>query len=699
MSDHPFLADEFHIRWSQLVPEKVEADIVAGIAEAEENIKSICTIKPEEATYENTFAALEDASAALDRGWGRLQHLNSIRDSEPQRDVLNAMLPKVTAFAASIPLNSELWTVLKAFVDSPAATALDSVRARFVEETCAEFREAGADLPDEQKERMSELQSELAEVTQKFSENVLDSTKAFELIIDDESRLAGLPQTARAGALAEAKAKKLATDEEPKWRFTLQHPSMFPVFQYADDDELRRELWEASCTVGRGGKFDNSELVWKIVSLRQEKAELLGFANFADLVLQRRMARDGASAIGFVEDLHDRIEDAFRKECAQLEAYKAEKTGSAPTPFQPWEAGYWAEKQRKELFDFDDEALRPYFPVERVMDGLFGLATRLFGITITKQESIYYEPGSGQSNGKIEVWDPDVNFYDLHDAESGEHLGSFYADWHPRESKRNGAWMNYLKGGLPPQDGNERKPHLGLICGNMTKPVDDKPALLAHFEVETIFHEFGHLLHQLLSDVSVKGLSGVNVPWDFVELPSQIMENFCWDREALDFFARHHETGEPIPAELFDKMVAARNYMSATAFMRQLSLGKLDLELHIQLAKYAGRELDEVDREILEGYKVPLACATPSIARRFTHLFGDAKGYAAGYYSYKWAEVLDADAFTRFREEGVLNGETGRAFRECILSKGNSRPVDELYRDFMGRDPELQPLLERSGLA
>ncbi len=661
-------------------------------------IDAICMIAPENTTYQNTFGVLDEASEALDRGWGRLNHLDSVRDNEAQREALNKMLPKVSAFAASIPLNEALWSALKAYAESEDARRLDPLRARFVEETCADFRDAGADLAPDQKERMAAIQSELAELTQKFSENVLDSTNAWELVVGDEARLSGLPATAREVALADARSRGLGSEEAPKWRFTLQQPSMFPVLQYADDEGLRREVFEGSCAIGRGGDHDNSELIWKIIALRQEKAELLGFANFADLTLQRRMARDGACALKFVEDLHDRIVDGFLRECAELQAYKTARTGEEPRPLQPWETGYWAEKRRKELYDFDDEDLRPYFPVQKVMGGLFGLASRLFGVSITSRESACYEPGSTNNNGKIEVWDPDVTFYDLHDMESGEHLGSFYADWHPRESKRNGAWMNSLETGLPPRKGSPRKPHLGLICGNMTKPVGGKPALLTHSEVETIFHEFGHLLHQLLSEVPVKGLSGVRVPWDFVELPSQIMENFCWDRESLDFFARHHETGEPIPDELFEKMIAARNYMSATAFMRQLAFGKLDLELHIHCARYAGRDLDDIDREILQDYKGPLATQPPTMARRFSHLFGNPTGYAAGYYSYKWAEVLDADAFTRFRREGVLNPETGRAFRETILSKGNSKTADELYRDFMGRDPDLQPLLERSGL-
>lgn len=696
---HPFLADEFHIRWSQLTPDHVESDIEAAINEAKERIAAICQVNADEITYENTFGALENATEALNRGWGRLHHLDSVRSSDPQRDELKKMIPRVAAFETSIPLNEDLWKLLKAFSESEAARALDPVRSRFVEETCHEFRNNGADLAPDDKKRMETLETELAELTQKFGDNVRDSLNEWNLIVEDEAELAGLPDSAKQGALAEAIAKKDATNEAPKWRFTLQQPSSFPISQYADNEELRRKVYEGNCSMGRGEKYDNSALIWEITKLRQEKAEMLGFPHFADLNLQQSMVRNGSTALKFVEDLHDRILSAFRDEVKQLEEYRAQKTGEPAGPLNPWDFTYWSEKQRKDLYDFNDEDLRPYFAVDKVMEGLFGLTSRLFGISITLRESAYYEPGSGPSNGLPEVWHPEVSFYDLNDSESGDHLGSFYADWHPRESKQPGAWMNRLKVGLPPQNGSAREPHLGLIIGNMTKPVGDKPALLTHNEVETLFHEFGHLLHQLLSEVSVKSLSGVNVPRDWVELPSQIMENFCWDREALNFFAHHQETGEPIPQELFDKMVAARNYMSATAFMRQLSFGKLDLELHMHLNRYLDRDLDEVDREILETYKVPLASASPTMARRFNHLFSSPTGYSAGYYSYKWSEVLDADAFTRFRTEGVLNEETGRAFRETILSKGNSKPVDELYRDFMGRDPELQPLLERSGLA
>jgi oligopeptidase A len=684
-ASHPFLADDYHIRWSTLTADHVEADINKGLEIAEANLEKIRKLDLTGVSYENTFGALETASEELDRAWGRLNHLDSVCNDEDQRAALNAALPRVTSFYAAIPLDDAIWEKLKAFSDLDAFQDLDATGKRYVEETCTSFIQSGANLPLDKKSRIAEVQSRLSEITQKFGENVLDSTNAWELVIDDESRLAGLPESAKAAAGADAEGK----GHEGKYRFTLQYPSMGPVLQYADDDDLRREIWEANCTVGRDGDFDNTALIWEILELRQEKAELLGYDNFADLTLERRMARNGEAALKFTEDLHDRIVVAFEKDTEELQAWKADQTATEPGPMQPWEVSYWAEKRRKAEYDYDEEELRPYFPLPSVMEGMFGIVSKLYNIRIEERET-------GED---IETWHPECCFYDLYDNASGELLGSFYADWHPRESKRGGAWMNYFETGLPPMDGAPREPHLGLMVGNMTKPIGGQPALMDHREVETIFHEFGHLLHHLLADVTVKSLSGTNVAWDFVELPSQIMENFCWDRESLNLFARHHETGEPIPENLYEKMLAARNYMSASAFMRQLSLGKLDLDLHIKLADYRGKDLDGVDREILADYKASLATEGPTMARRFSHLFSSPTGYAAGYYSYKWAEVLDADAFTRFQAEGILNPETGAAFRESILSKGNSAPADELYHNFMGRAPDQKALLKRSGLA
>ncbi|MEI6176317.1 MAG: M3 family metallopeptidase [Verrucomicrobiota bacterium] len=692
---HPFLSPVFHVRWSTLIAESIEPDIRHALDIAMAAIEIICDQDPSAVTYESSFLALENATVALGDGWGRLNHLDSVCDHPAQREALNKMLPDVTEFYASIALNDRLWTVLKTFGEGPEVEKLDPVKRRFIDETLADFRQSGADLGPEAKQRVAAIEAELSKLTKQYAEHVLDSTNAWEMVITDESKLAGLPESALAGAAANARAKGLATDESPSWRFTLQFPSMFPLMQHLHDDGIRRQVWEASCRVGAYDKYDNTPLVWSILELRHEKAVLLGHEHFADLTLLRRMAKSGEGALSFIENLHSRIVPAYHADFRQLAQYKSAKTGQPIDALQPWEVAYWSELQRKENYDLDDEVLRPYFPVDGVMSGMFEIASRLFGISIKQLETLHIEPGSDVEcpQDVIETWHPEVSFYEIHDSKTGDHLGSFYADWHPRESKRGGAWMNSL------HTGNPGEPHLGLIIGNMSPPVDGKTALLTHDEVETIFHEFGHLLHGMLSQVAVKSLSGTNVPWDFVELPSQIMENFCWDRQSLDLFARHHETGDVIPEEIFSRMIAAKNYMSATAFMRQLSFAKIDLELHIHLDKWSGGDLDATDRAILADYRAPLKTETPSMLRRFNHLFSSPTGYAAGYYSYKWSEVLDADAFTRFQNEGILNPETGRSFREHILSKGNSSPADELYRRFMGRDPELEPLLIRDGLA
>jgi oligopeptidase A len=406
------------------------------------------------------------------------------------------------------------------------------------------------------------------------------------------------------------------------------------------------------------------------------------------MTLERRMAKSGQRALDFMSDIQGRAATAFARETRELEEFKSQQTGRPVARLAPWEVMFWAEKLRKSRYDFDEEALRPFLPMNNVVAGLFELVRRVFGLRVVER-----------ARGDVETWHPEVTFYDLFDARN-RHLGAFYADWHPRESKRGGAWMNYLLTGGPQADG-KRAPHLGLICGNMTPPAaSGQPALLTHREVETIFHEFGHLLHHLLGEVEIKSLNGVNVAWDFVELPSQIMENWTWERESLDLFARHFETGATIPESIYSRMIAAKNFRSAAATMRQVAFAKMDLALHMRAADFANEpDVEPKVRALVADCLVPTEPPSPTIVKRFTHIFSDPVGYAAGYYSYKWAEVLDADAFTRFKREGIFNPTVGAAFVEQILSRGNSADPAELYRAFMGRDPDLNALLQRSGLA
>ncbi|MDC0502912.1 M3 family metallopeptidase [Verrucomicrobiales bacterium] len=697
-----YLEDVPHIRWSSLTPDGISPAVEEALVLAEKGINEVASQEPSKATFASTYGALELATQELDRAWGRVGHLDSVCNSDALREVYNEWLPKVSAFHAQIALNDGLWQALKAVAENPdQVRALSPVEKRLVEETLREFRENGADLPPKEKARLEEVKKELAEKTQKFSENVLDATNAFELIVEDEARLEGLPEMAKEGAKALAASKEGEDDgKEPRWRFTLQAPSLVPVLQYLEDDEIRRELWTAFSNVGREEPNFNGTLLKEILALRQEVATLLGKRNFADHVLQSRMAKDGKTALGFVEDLHDRIRDQFASEVEELEAFKAEETNSSAGALEPWELGFWAEKLRKQRYDFDGEALRPYFAIDQVIDGMFAIVQEIFGIRIEEVNTVFHEtPQAEPVEGEVEVWHSEVKFYNIYDGE-GDLLGGFYADWHPRESKRGGAWMNYLRTGQPPEasESGKREPHIGLICGNLTPSVEGKPALLNHGEVETVFHEFGHLLHHLLGNVAVRSLNGVNVVWDFVELPSQIMENFCWERVSLDRFARHVETGEPIPNELFDKMIAAKNFQSAMGAMRQLSFGKMDLDLHFNYAKHIEGDLDANIDTMLGDYQIRTKSPRPNNSQAFNHLFSSPTGYAAGYYSYKWAEVLDADAFTRFQQDGVLSAKVGREFREKILSQGNAREAGELFRDFMGRDPDLQALLIRSGL-
>lgn len=669
----PLLTRKFPIAFEGVRAEDVEPVVAELIAQVKAGVDAIAAADTPK-TYRHILGALDTVTEPLDFAVAVVRHLESVVTTPELRAAHNQIQGPVSMFYTAIPLDATLWAAVKAVNDNPEEVArLSPVERRYLEKTVRGFRRAGADLSEEGKRKLEEIDVELTKITTKFAENVLDATNAYEKLITDEAKLAGLPESARIAARESARAKG-----RDGWRFTLQGPSYAPVLTYLEDRSIRQEMWEASNHRATFGELDNRSLIAVILSLRREKAQLLGYRDFADLVLEERMAHSGAGAQRFLEDLRDKTKLFFERENQSLAALGRELGYSS---LEPWDVGFLAEKQRQALYSFDEEELRPYFQLDRVVAGMFDIFSRILGIQVIEEPDV---PG----------WDAAVRYYRVEDAGSGELLGGFYTDWFPRENKRGGAWMDSLVTGDP----NLGLPHLGLICGNLTPPVEARPSLLTLREVETIFHEFGHLLHHVLSRVPVRSLSGTNVPWDFVELPSQIMENWVMEREALNTFARHYQTGEPIPPELFEKMRRAKTFRSANAQMRQLGFSMMDLTLHREFHGATGEDVIAHAHRILSQFTpVPLPADYGMVAS-FTHLFASPVAYGAGYYSYKWAEVLDADAFTRFQKEGIFSASAGYAFRKSILEQGDSQDPLALYRGFMGREPDANALLKRLGL-
>ena len=667
--NNPLLSIAFFVPFDQVRAEHVEPGVAQLLADAGQRIEAIVADRAPR-TYANTMLALEKSTENLDYALSVVRHLEAVATSPELRAAWNAVEPETSAFYSRIPLNEGLWNQLKAFAATDEAKSLSGARLRFLTKTLDSFRRCGAELDVAGKTRLAEIDVELSKWTTKFSENVLDSTNSWELNISDDASLAGLPPSAMAAARQSAESKG-----QQGWRFTLQAPSFTPAITYLQNDAIREQLYHANIARGTEPERDNRPIIVRILELRREKSRLLGFSDFADFVVHDRMAHTGARAMAFLEDLKTRTDPAFARENAALEAFAGKK-------LNPWDVSYYSELQRRKLYEFDEEQLRPFFPAERVVEGMFAIVEKLYGIQV-------------RSRSNVPVWHPDVRYYEVYDSDNLL-LGAFYADWFPRETKRDGAWMDGFITGV---DTPERfEPHVGCVCGNLTPPIGDKPALLTHREVETIFHEFGHLLHHVLSRVEVKSLAGTAVAWDFVELPSQIMENWCWEREALDMFARHYKTGAAIPEDLFRKMVNARTYRGANVQMRQLGFGFVDLKLHREYDPARDGDVFRYARAILQQFNPAPLPEDYAMIAAFTHLFASPVGYGAGYYSYKWAEVLDADAFTRFRNEGIFSREAGSAFRKYILSKGDSADPADLYRMFMGRDPDPNALLARSGL-
>ncbi len=673
---NPLLQDFDLPPYSQIKPEHVEPAIEQILADNRAAITRLLQIQQAQPSWDGLVLALDELHARLGRAWSPVSHLNAVCNSAELRAAYEACLPKLSEYWTELGQNQALCQAYKALAGSPAAAGFEVAQKTILEHALRDFRLSGIDLPPAEQQRYGEIQMKLSELTSRFSNQLLDATQAWTKAVADEAQLAGLPDSAKAQMAQAAKAKGL-----DGWLISLEFPSYYAVMTYADDRALREEVYTAYCTRAsdqgpHAGQFDNGPLMEQILDLRQELAHLLGFAHYGELSLASKMADSTEQVLHFLRDLAVRSKPFAQRDLDELRAFAAEQ-GCAD--LASWDTGYYAEKLRQSRYSLSQEQVRAWFPIDKVLSGLFAIVQKLYGIEIHELKD-------------FDTWHPDVRLFEIR--ENGAHVGRFFFDLYARANKRGGAWMDGARDKRRSAAGELISPVANLVC-NFTPAVQGQPALLTHDEVTTLFHEFGHGLHHLLTRIEHAGVSGINgVAWDAVELPSQFMENWCWEPEGLALISGHFETGEPLPKDLLDKMLAAKNFQSGLMMVRQLEFSLFDFELHASHGD--GRSV----LQVLEGIRDEVAVLRPPAFNRFANSFAHifAGGYAAGYYSYKWAEVLSADAFSLFEEQGVLNPETGRAFREAILARGGSREAMQLFGDFRGREPSIDALLRHSGL-
>ncbi|TAL44923.1 MAG: M3 family peptidase [Methylovulum sp.] len=717
--NNPLLANSTLPLFSKIRPEHIEPAIDQLLANAravvERQLQANTTY-----TWDNLVEPIETAEDQLNKAWSPVSHLNSVVNSDALRDAYNACLPKLSEYSTEMGQNEQLFNAYRMIAASDVhtlkgtSTVLDTAQQKVIQNALRDFKLSGIDLDAEKKQRYKEISLELSGLASKYEENLMDATNAWSKLISDEQELAGLPPT----ALAQAR-QTAANQDQDGWLITLQFPSYLAVMTYADNRELRREHYEAFATRAsdRGphaGCWDNSEIMERTLALRHEKARLLGFDNYAELSLAAKMAEKPEDVMAFLEDLADKSWRQARRDLAELRDFAARHYGV--NDLEAWDMSYFSEKMRQHHYQLSQEEVKAYFPVTRVLPGLFAVVERLYGLQISEQ-------------AEFDTWHPDVRFFQIHD-KTGELRGRFYIDLYARPKKRGGAWMDDCVGRRKIND-NIQVPVAYLTC-NFTPPTardggsaatglepvlptardggsaatgqepvppaGDEPALLTHDEVTTLFHEFGHGLHHMLTQVNYLGVSGINgVEWDAVELPSQFMENWCWEKDALALMSGHYQTGEVLPDALFEKMLAAKNFQAGMIMLRQLEFSLFDFRIHLDYDPAKGGRI----YEILEQVRKQVAVVKPPKFNRFAHSFSHifAGGYAAGYYSYKWAEVLSSDAFSLFEEKGIFDPETGHAFLTHILEKGGSENAMELFVNFRGRKPTIDALLRHSGIA
>ncbi len=632
--------------------------------------------------WNNFLQKLEDMDDQLNKAWSPASHLHSVADNDELREAYNACLSKLSDYSTEMGQNEDLFHAYEAIANSDEYDSLNAAQKKIIKNALRDFRLSGIDLDDEAKERYKIIQQKLSKLQTKFEENILDATHAWKKLITDKELLSGLPESAIALAAQAAK-----NDDKEGWLFTLDFPSYMPVMQYADNAELRKEFYQAYVTrasdQGSNKDWDNSEVMLEILKYRTEKAKLLGFESYAHYSLATKMAENPEEVLGFLNDLAERTKNYAQMEFEELKQYVKEiNEGSDDVvKLEAWDVAYYSEKLRQKKFDISQEVLRPYFPVNQVIEGLFAITNNLYGVTIKQREG-------------VQVWHEDVLFFDILE-ENGDIRGSFYLDLYARQHKRGGAWMDECIV-RKKSDSSIQKPVAYLTC-NFTPPIGDKAALLTHDEVTTLFHEFGHGLHHMMTRVDYSGVSGINgVPWDAVELPSQFMENWCWEKEALDLFARHVDTGNVLDDDLYEKMTRARTFQAGMQMVRQLEFSLFDFRLHLEYATNESLDVQDLLNDVRKQVAVIKAPEFNRFQHSFSHIF--AGGYAAGYYSYKWAEVLSADAFSKFEEKGIFDITTGNEFLRSILEQGGSREPMDLFVEFRGRKPSIEPLLRHSGI-
>ena len=663
--------------FSQIKPEHIEPAIDQILEENRQGIKEILASK--NASWETIIEPLDDLEDRLEQAWSPVKHLNAVANNDELRAAYNACLPKLSAYSTELGQNEDFFQACKSIAESDDFKTLDQAKQKVIENSLRDFRLSGIELSKKDQVRFKELRLSLSKFATQFEENLLDATNAWKKQITEKDQLAGLPESTL------ALAKQTAEQEElDGWVLNLQFPSYMPVMTYADNPDLRREMYKAFCTrasdQGASSDWDNSGNMEQLIALRQEMAKLLGFNNYAEYSLATKMADDPDQVLGFLTDLAERSKPFAKKDLEELKAFA--KKEFQVTDLQAWDMSYYAEKLRLHRYDLSQETLRPYFPAPKVISGMFQVVERLYGLRISEKK-------------EIDVWHDDVQYFEILN-EQNEIRGSFYLDLYARQHKRGGAWMDVCLTRKQTEQGIQN-PVAYLTC-NFTPPVGNQPSLLTHNEVTTLFHEFGHGLHHMLTQIDASGVSGINgVAWDAVELPSQFMENWCWEREAMDLFSGHFETGEAIDDELFEKMQAAKNFHSGLQMMRQLEFSLFDFRLHMSEGSVSSDDVQKVLNQVRKEVSI---VPTPEFNRfqhSFSHIF--AGGYSAGYYSYKWAEVLSADAFSLFEEKGIFDRTTGDRFLHAILEQGGSRDAMELFVDFRGREPDIEPLLRHSGIA